>query len=133
MTGRGEMRSSDERRFTGFVRELPSRMSRSDLAILATQYGQLQIFSDVLYAPGLPSLEAIREVCISVSKPVTVVKGLKGATLGGTRQPEGVPSPPMVNNSSTARRRSFRDCASGPLRSRGEASGAVVAEIDIGE
>jgi len=36
--------------------------------------------ADVLYAPGLPSLEAIREVCSSVSKPVNVVMGLKGAT-----------------------------------------------------
>src|SRR5208282_280117 len=35
---------------------------------------------DVLYAPGLPSLEAIRQVCASVSKPVNVVMGLKGAT-----------------------------------------------------
>ena len=35
--------------------------------------------ADVLYAPGLPSLEAIREVCASVSKPVNVVMGLKGA------------------------------------------------------
>ena len=36
--------------------------------------------ADVLYAPGLPSLEAIREVCASVSRPVNVVMGLKGAT-----------------------------------------------------
>jgi 2-methylisocitrate lyase-like PEP mutase family enzyme len=36
--------------------------------------------ADVLYAPGLPSLQAIREVCASVSKPVNVVMGLKGAT-----------------------------------------------------
>jgi 2-methylisocitrate lyase-like PEP mutase family enzyme len=36
--------------------------------------------ADVLYAPGLPSLEAIREVCASVSKPVNVLMGLKGAT-----------------------------------------------------
>jgi 2-methylisocitrate lyase-like PEP mutase family enzyme len=36
--------------------------------------------ADVLYAPGLPSLDAIREVCASVSKPVNVVMGLKGAT-----------------------------------------------------
>jgi len=36
--------------------------------------------ADVLYAPGLPSLEAIREVCAAVSKPVNVVMGLKGAT-----------------------------------------------------
>jgi 2-methylisocitrate lyase-like PEP mutase family enzyme len=36
--------------------------------------------ADVLYAPGLPSLDAIRDVCASVSKPVNVVMGLKGAT-----------------------------------------------------
>ena len=34
--------------------------------------------ADVLYAPGLPSLEAIRTVCNSVSKPVNVVMGLTG-------------------------------------------------------
>lgn len=32
--------------------------------------------ADVLYAPGLPSLDAIREVCSAVSKPVNVVMGL---------------------------------------------------------
>ena len=36
--------------------------------------------ADVLYAPGLPSLDAIRRVCASVSKPVNVLMGLKGAT-----------------------------------------------------
>ena len=36
--------------------------------------------ADVLYAPGLPDLAAIREVCAAVSKPVNVVMGLKGAT-----------------------------------------------------
>ena len=36
--------------------------------------------ADVLYAPGLPSLEAIREVVASVDKPVNVVMGLQGAT-----------------------------------------------------
>ena len=36
--------------------------------------------ADVLYAPGLTNLEAIREVCASVSKPVNVLMGLKGAT-----------------------------------------------------
>jgi 2-methylisocitrate lyase-like PEP mutase family enzyme len=44
---------------------------------------RLQAFADagadVLYAPGLPGLDAIREVCKSVSKPVNVVMGLKGA------------------------------------------------------
>ena len=33
--------------------------------------------ADVLYAPGLPSLEAIRAVCGSVRKPVNVVMGLR--------------------------------------------------------
>lgn len=45
---------------------------------------RLQAFAeagaDVLYAPGLPSLDAIRQVCSSVSKPVNVLMGLKGAT-----------------------------------------------------
>lgn len=36
--------------------------------------------ADVLYAPGLPSLEAIREVCASVPRPVNVVMGLSGPT-----------------------------------------------------
>lgn len=36
--------------------------------------------ADVVYAPGLPSLDAIRQVCASVSKPVNVLMGLKGAT-----------------------------------------------------
>jgi 2-methylisocitrate lyase-like PEP mutase family enzyme len=34
--------------------------------------------ADVLYAPGLPDLEAIRTVCQSVDKPVNVVMGLTG-------------------------------------------------------
>jgi 2-methylisocitrate lyase-like PEP mutase family enzyme len=39
-----------------------------------------EVGADVLYAPGLPSLDAIRALCASVSKPVNVVMGLKGAT-----------------------------------------------------
>ncbi len=43
---------------------------------------RLQLFSeagaDVLYAPGLPDLEAIRTVCNAVDKPVNVVMGLQG-------------------------------------------------------
>ena len=31
--------------------------------------------ADVLYAPGLPSLEAIREVCAAVTRPVNVLAG----------------------------------------------------------
>lgn len=34
--------------------------------------------ADVLYAPGLPDLDAIRAVCSAVSRPVNVVMGLKG-------------------------------------------------------
>jgi 2-methylisocitrate lyase-like PEP mutase family enzyme len=36
--------------------------------------------ADVVYAPGLPSLDAIRQVCACVSKPVNVLMGLQGAT-----------------------------------------------------
>ncbi len=43
---------------------------------------RLQAFSaagaDVLYAPGLPDLDAIRTVCQAVDKPVNVVMGLSG-------------------------------------------------------
>ena len=45
---------------------------------------RLQAFAeegaDVVYAPGLRTLDAILQVCASVSKPVNVVMGLKGAT-----------------------------------------------------
>jgi 2-methylisocitrate lyase-like PEP mutase family enzyme len=50
---------------------------------LADTIRRLQSFADsgadVLYAPGLPCLEAIREVYASVARPVNVVMGLKGA------------------------------------------------------
>ena len=36
--------------------------------------------ADVVYAPGLPGLDAIRTVCAAVEVPVNVVMGLKGAT-----------------------------------------------------
>lgn len=38
-----------------------------------------QAGADVLYAPGLPSLEAIRTVCGALSRPLNVVMGLSGA------------------------------------------------------
>ncbi|MGH9595581.1 MAG: isocitrate lyase/PEP mutase family protein [Edaphobacter sp.] len=45
---------------------------------------RLQAFADVgadvVYAPGLSSIEAIREVCASVPKPVNILMGIKGAT-----------------------------------------------------
>lgn len=34
--------------------------------------------ADVLYAPGLPDIDAIRTVCAAVKKPVNVVMGLSG-------------------------------------------------------
>ncbi len=37
--------------------------------------------ADVLYAPGLPGLDAIRTVCQAVGKPVNVVMGLSGSTI----------------------------------------------------
>ena len=37
--------------------------------------------ADVLYAPGLPDLNAIRAVCQAVSKPVNVVMGLPGGNM----------------------------------------------------
>jgi len=36
--------------------------------------------ADVVYAPGLPGLDAIRAVCSAVEKPVNVLMGLQGAT-----------------------------------------------------
>jgi 2-methylisocitrate lyase-like PEP mutase family enzyme len=35
--------------------------------------------ADVVYAPALPNLDAIRKVCAAVDKPVNVVMGLRGA------------------------------------------------------
>lgn len=34
--------------------------------------------ADVLFAPGLPDLKSVREVCSSVSKPVNFMAGMKG-------------------------------------------------------
>jgi 2-methylisocitrate lyase-like PEP mutase family enzyme len=34
--------------------------------------------ADVLFAPGLPDLDAVREVCSAVSKPVNFMAGIKG-------------------------------------------------------
>ena len=49
---------------------------------LADTIARLQAFSkagaDVLYAPGLPDIEAIATVCREVDKPVNVIMGLKG-------------------------------------------------------
>src|SRR6185369_526899 len=34
--------------------------------------------ADVLFAPGLPDLDAVRAVCAAVSKPVNFMVGIKG-------------------------------------------------------
>jgi 2-methylisocitrate lyase-like PEP mutase family enzyme len=36
--------------------------------------------ADVLFAPGLPSLEAVRAVCSAVGKPVNFMVGMRGAS-----------------------------------------------------
>jgi 2-methylisocitrate lyase-like PEP mutase family enzyme len=45
---------------------------------------RLQAFAeagaDVVYAPAIPGLEAIRKLCASVSRPVNALMGLKGTT-----------------------------------------------------
>jgi 2-methylisocitrate lyase-like PEP mutase family enzyme len=50
---------------------------------LADTIKRLQAFADagadVLYAPGLPDIGAIRTVCAELDKPVNVVMGLQGA------------------------------------------------------
>jgi 2-methylisocitrate lyase-like PEP mutase family enzyme len=38
--------------------------------------------ADVLYAPGLRDIEAIRTVCQTLTKPVNVLMGMKGVTFG---------------------------------------------------
>ncbi|MBL4767293.1 MAG: isocitrate lyase/phosphoenolpyruvate mutase family protein [Rhodobacteraceae bacterium] len=54
---------------------------RPDLAdTIARLQGFSEAGADVLYAPGLPDIEAIRTVCREVDKPVNVVMGLQGPT-----------------------------------------------------
>lgn len=52
---------------------------------LADTIARLQAFeaagADVLYAPGLPDLSAIRTVCAAVGRPVNVVMGLSGPAI----------------------------------------------------
>jgi 2-methylisocitrate lyase-like PEP mutase family enzyme len=38
--------------------------------------------ADVLFAPGLPDLEAVRLVCSSVSRPVSIMYGMLGEDYG---------------------------------------------------
>jgi 2-methylisocitrate lyase-like PEP mutase family enzyme len=51
---------------------------------LADTIARLQAYeragADVLFAPGLPDLDAVRAVCASVSKPVNFMAGIRGAS-----------------------------------------------------
>jgi len=53
-----------------------------DASSLDETISRLQAFekagADVLFAPGLPDLAAVREVCLAVSKPVNFMVGIKG-------------------------------------------------------
>jgi 2-methylisocitrate lyase-like PEP mutase family enzyme len=58
-------------RTEGFLHGMP------DLDVAIERLREFErLGADVLYAPGLPSLEAIREVCAAVTRPVNVVMGL---------------------------------------------------------
>jgi 2-methylisocitrate lyase-like PEP mutase family enzyme len=51
---------------------------------LADTIARLQAYeragADVLFAPGLPDLEAVRTVCAAVTKPVNFMAGIRGAS-----------------------------------------------------
>src|SRR5262245_28738989 len=55
---------------------------------LADTISRLQAFekagADVLFAPGLPDLAAVRAVCAAVSKPVNFMVGIKGKSFSVT-------------------------------------------------
>src|SRR5256885_10306533 len=50
--------------------------------------------ADVLMAPGLPDLAAVRAVCAAVSKPVNFMAGLKGKAFTAA-QPEAAARRPL--------------------------------------
>jgi 2-methylisocitrate lyase-like PEP mutase family enzyme len=76
--------AAEAARECGFVLTARAENYLYDRLDLAETIRRLQGFAeagaDVLYAPGLPDLDAIRAVCSSLSKPVNVLMGLKGAT-----------------------------------------------------
>lgn len=84
-----EAAASLDRRFLLTARAENYLHGRPDLDdTLARLTGYESVGADVLYAPGLPDLDAIRKVCASVSKPVNVVAGigLVGVTLAELEQ-----------------------------------------------
>lgn len=66
----------------GFVLTARAENFLLDRPDLSDTIRRLQAYSEagahVLYAPGLPNIEAIKTVCQEVDKPVNVVMGLKG-------------------------------------------------------
>lgn len=74
--------SAEAARDRGFLLTARSENFLHGRADLDDTIRRLQAFgeagADVLYAPGLQSLNAIRTVCAALSKPVNVVMGLNG-------------------------------------------------------
>jgi len=48
--------------------------------------------ADVLFAPGLPDLAAVRAVCTAVSKPINFLVGIRGKSKGPTSFPLSLPN-----------------------------------------
>ncbi|HEY6579158.1 MAG TPA: isocitrate lyase/phosphoenolpyruvate mutase family protein [Rhizomicrobium sp.] len=75
--------AADAARHCGFLLTARAENFLHGRPDLGDTIGRLHAFAeagaDVLYAPGLPDLDAIHEVCASTTKPVNVVMGLKGA------------------------------------------------------
>ncbi len=71
--------------------------------------------ADVLFAPGLPDLAAVRAVCAAVSKPVNFMVGIKGKSFsrGGTRRGRGPAHQPCDVTLSRGNDRSARRCTRG--------------------
>lgn len=60
-------------RAENFVRQRPDRDDTLQRLLAFARAG-----ADVLFAPGLPDLTAVREVCAAVRKPVNFMVGIKG-------------------------------------------------------
>lgn len=88
-----------------------------DRADLDDTIARLQAFAragaDVLFAPGLPDLAAIRAVCAAVSKPVNVVAGPKGRLFTVTQLADaGVKRISLATSLYRAAMTALRDAAS---------------------
>jgi len=74
--------AADAARASGFVLTARAENFLHGRADLDDTILRLQAFekagADVLFAPGLPSLEAVRTVCASVSKPVNFMVAIRG-------------------------------------------------------